>query len=338
MRYALHFDAGLVAQYLRAYSERLGVVRLERTVAGARQRGDGFLEELNFTDGTRLAADLFIDCSGFRGVLIEQVLATGYVDWSAILPCDRAVAVPTQMTRPRPPYTEATARSAGWHWRIPLQERAGNGYVYASDHISDEEALADLLAQVGETPLAEPRFLRFTTGRRKLFWNRNCVTLGLASGFMEPLESTSIHLAMSGVYNLLDHFPDRDFDQANIESYNAELIEEMEHVRDFLVLHYCTTRRTDAPLWRHCRSMPLPDSLTERIERYRRTGANTAQAARAVHRPELVLHLRGHGGQAGRLRSADGCRSAPIAAWRDIRLKDLAQSTALAGAARRPAT
>jgi len=272
LRYALHFDAGLVARYLRGYSEKRGVVRLERTVAAATQRADGWLDELVFADGTRLQADLYIDCSGFRGVLIEQTLKTGYLDWSDVLPCDRAVAVPTEMARPRSPYTLASARAAGWQWRIPLQHRAGNGYVYCSAHLGDAEALEDLMQTVGEKALAEPRFLRFVTGRRKLFWNRNCVTLGLASGFLEPLESTSIHLVMSGMYNLLDHFPDLSFDQSNIDSYNAELIDEMESIRDFIVLHYCATQRNDTPLWSYCQSMRLPNSLLKRIDLYRGTG------------------------------------------------------------------
>ena len=272
LRYALHFDAGLVAKYLRTYSERLGVARLERTVAEATLREDGFLDELIFADGTRLQADLYLDCSGFRGVLIEQTLKTGYLDWSDMLPCDRAVAVPTTLAAARPPYTEASARGAGWRWRIPLQHRAGNGYVYSSAHIDDNAALEDLLAAVGETPLADPRFLRFVTGRRKLFWNRNCVALGLASGFLEPLESTSIHLVMSGVYKLLEHFPNTSFAQSNIDSYNGELIQEIERIRDFIVLHYCLTGRSDTPLWAYCQSMKLPDSLAQRIELYERTG------------------------------------------------------------------
>jgi len=271
LRYALHFDAGLVAQYLRAYAERLGVSRMERTVAAAALRADGFIDELKFGDGTQLQADLYIDCSGFRGVLIEGALQTGYVDWSHVLPCDRAVAMPTELPSARPPYTEANARAAGWRWRIPLQHRVGNGYVYSSAHISDTQALDDLISAVGAKPLADPRFLKFVTGRRKLFWNRNCVALGLASGFLEPLESTSIHLVMSGVYKLLEHFPNCAFAQSNIDSYNAELIQEMERIRDFIVLHYLTGRR-DTPLWADCQSMQLPDSLRQRIELYQRTG------------------------------------------------------------------
>jgi|CZKO01.1.fsa_nt_gi tryptophan halogenase len=278
LRYALHFDAGLVAKYLRAYAEKLGVVCLQQTVAEATLRADGFLDELLFKDGSRLRAELYIDCSGFRGLLIEQTLKTGYLDWSDNLPCDRAVAVPTQLASARAPYTQASARSAGWHWRIPLQHRAGNGYVYSSAHIGDSHALEDLLAQLGEKPLAEPRFLRFVTGRRKLFWNRNCLALGLASGFLEPLESTSIHLVMSGLYKLLEHFPDLSFTPSNIDSYNAELIHEMESIRDFIILHYCLTQRDDTPLWSYCQSMKLPDSLSQRIELYRRTGRIRPQA------------------------------------------------------------
>jgi tryptophan halogenase len=272
LRYALHFDASLVAAYLRAYSERLGVARLERTVADATLREDGFLEEIVFSDGSRHAADLFIDCSGFRGVLIEQVLKTGYLEWRDVLPCDRAVAMQTARVSPRPPYTEASARGAGWRWRIPLQQRAGNGYVYCSEYLGDDVALEDLMREVGDRPLAEPRRLRFVAGRRRLFWNRNCVALGLASGFLEPLESTSIHLVMSGVYKLLEHFPNRGFAQSNIDSYNGELAREMERIRDFIVLHYCLSERTDTPFWSYCRSMRLPDSLLDRIELYRRTG------------------------------------------------------------------
>ncbi|HLJ39124.1 MAG TPA: tryptophan halogenase family protein [Steroidobacteraceae bacterium] len=272
LRYALHFDATLVAKYLRAYAERLGVTRLERTVTGATRREDGGIDALVFSDRSVLAADLYIDCSGFRGELIEKVLNTGYLDWRAMLPCDSAVAFPTPSSPRRPPYTQSLARSAGWQWRIPLQHRNGNGYVYSSAHSSDEQALADLKSVVGSSSLAEPRLLRFVTGRRKLLWNRNCVALGLASGFLEPLESTSIHLVASGLYHLLEHFPDRAFEQSNIDTYNSRVIEEIETIRDFIVLHYCLTQREDTPFWRYCRSMSIPQSLRERIELYRGTG------------------------------------------------------------------
>jgi tryptophan halogenase len=272
LRYALHFDAGLAAKYLRAYAEKLGVTCLPKTVAEATQRADGSIDELIFRDGSRLAAELYIDCSGFRGLLIEQTLKTGYVDWSDNLPCDRAVAIPTELAGPRAPYTQASARPAGWRWRIPLQHRAGNGYVYSSAHVSDEQALADLLGQLNEKALGEPRYLRFRSGRRRLFWNRNCVALGLASGFLEPLESTSIHLVISGVYKLLEYFPDLAWAPASIDSYNRELIAENEAIRDFIILHYCLTERDDTPFWNYCRTMQLPDTLKERIELYRQSG------------------------------------------------------------------
>jgi tryptophan 7-halogenase len=272
LRYALHFDATLVSRYLRSYAERLGVKRIERNVVGATLRSNGFLDELQCSDRSSVRADFYIDCSGFRGVLIEKVLGTGYLDWTGVLPCDRAVAFPTDCVLPRAPYTQSWARSAGWQWKIPLQHRVGNGYVYSSAHCSDDQALQDLLASTNGKPVAEPRFLRFVTGRRKLYWQRNCVALGLASGFLEPLESTSIHLVASGLFHLLEHFPDRDFDQANIDCFNGELIEESERIRDFIVLHYWLTQRNDAPLWRYCRSMSVPDSLRERLELYKGTG------------------------------------------------------------------
>jgi tryptophan halogenase len=330
LRYALHFDAGLVAKYLRSYSERLGVARLERTVADAAVRADGLIDELIFSDGSRLQANLFIDCSGFRGVLIEQVQKTGYIDWSEYLPCNRAVAMPTDAVAARPPYTEASARGAGWRWRIPLQHRAGNGYVYCSAYLEDDAALADLLHAVGETPSTEPRFLRFTTGRRKLFWNRNCVALGLASGFLEPLESTSIHLVMSGVYKLLEHFPDTSFAQTNIDSYNAELIQENERIRDFLVLHYCLTEREDTPFWAYCRSMKLPDSLVQRIELYRRTGRIRVKAGELFTDLSWFYIFEGMG---VRPQSYDPLLDVvPLPQLRDI-LSSLAQATAVAAQA-----
>lgn len=270
LRYALHIDAGIAAGYLRGYAEKSGVIHLQRTVATATRRPDGRIGEIIFADGDRLGADLYLDCSGFRGVLIEQVLETGYVPWGDLLPCDRAVAAPSAIAGSRPPYTRSIARAAGWQWRIPLQHRMGNGYVYSSGHLSDTEAIDSLLAQVG-TPLESPRIVRFTAGHRRRLWNGNCVALGLASGFLEPLESTSIQLVINGVFNLLDHFPDRSFDPANIESYNTELLDELEHIRDFLILHYWGSRR-EGPFWHDMRALHLPDSLRRRIELYRGTG------------------------------------------------------------------
>lgn len=272
VRYALHFDAGLVARYLRAYAEHMGVVRLERTVTGATLRPDGFLDELVFADGSRHGADLYIDCSGFGGLLIEQTLETGWIDWTHLLPCDRAVALQTRYDAEPEPYTLSAAMDAGWRWRIPLQHRAGNGYVYSSAHLADEAALKALMQAAGGPGVSEPRMLRFATGRRRAFWSRNCVALGLASGFLEPLESTSLHLVVSALYNLIDHFPDLDFDPTNIASYNDQLIREFETVRDFIILHYAPTERGDTPFWRDCRAIDIPDSLQEKIATYLGTG------------------------------------------------------------------
>ena len=271
--YALHFDASLFARYLRAYAEERGVERTEGRIKSVSLRPqDGFIEALALESGERIEADLYLDCSGFRGLLIEEALKTGYEHWNRWLPCDRAVAAPCERTGPLSSHTRATAKAAGWQWRIPLQHRVGNGYVYASDFVGDTAAQDELLASIEGKPMAAPLKLQFATGRRKRFWHKNCVAIGLSSGFLEPLESTSIHLIQRGIAMLLTLFPDRRFRPAGIERYNKILGAEYERVRDFLILHYSQTERDDGELWRYCRSIPLPDSLLERMDLFRSHG------------------------------------------------------------------
>ena len=271
--YSYQFDAGLYAAYLRRFAESRGVRRTEGKIKQTLLRdSDGYVEAVVMENGEKITGDLFVDCSGFRGLLIEQALHTGYEDWSHWLPCNRAMAVPCESVGPPTPYTRVTARPAGWQWRIPLQHRVGNGYVYSSNHISDDEAAAYLLKHIDGRALADPRPLRFTSGRRKKFWNKNVVALGLASGFIEPLESTSIFLVQSGIARLLNLFPETDFSDVLIERYNAQCVFEWERIRDFLILHYNATERNDTPFWDYCRTMSIPDSLRGYIELFRNSG------------------------------------------------------------------
>jgi tryptophan 7-halogenase len=271
--YAFHFDAGLYARYLRNYSEAHGVQRREGKITTIQQRADdGFIESVELEDGSRINGDLFIDCSGFQGLLIEQTLQTGYDDWSQWLPCNRAMAVPSARTEPLLPYTRSTAREAGWQWRIPLQHRTGNGYVYCSEFLSDDEAAAILLANLDGEALGDPRPLRFVTGRRKRAWSKNVVALGLASGFMEPLESTSIHLVQEGISKLLALFPDRSFANHERDEYNRLTNIQWENIRDFLILHYKANARVGLPFWERCADMPIPETLQRKIDLFAGTG------------------------------------------------------------------
>lgn len=273
LTHAWHFDAGLLARYLRAGCESQGVRRHEGKVIGVNLRpDDGFIASLALESGDTVEGDLFIDCSGFRGVLIEEALKAGYDNWSHWLPNDRAIAVPSQNKGPLLPYTRATAHTAGWQWRIPLQHRTGNGHVFSSAFMTEDEAARILLDHLDGEPLADPRTIRFTTGRRRQSWVKNCLALGLASGFLEPLESTSIHLVQSGMTRFLKLFPDRGFNPLTIAEYNQQTAHEYERVRDFIILHYHATQRSDSAYWTHCRHMALPDSLSHKLAYYREHG------------------------------------------------------------------
>ena len=270
--YAFHFDAVAYARYLRRFAELRGVERTKARIVGVERDGEtGDVAALRLDSGERIAGDVFLDCTGFRALLIGDTLEVGFESWRHWLPCDRAWAVPTENVGPPPPYTRAIARAAGWQWRIPLQHRTGNGLVYASDHWSDEDAHAALLANLEGRPLADPRPLRFTAGRRREAWSGNVIALGLASGFLEPLESTSIHLIQAGIARLLKLLPGRRVDPAERREYNRQTDFEIERIRDFLILHYHANER-DEPFWRERRAMALPDTLADKLELWRGKG------------------------------------------------------------------
>jgi len=270
--YAFQFDASLYAAFLAEYSAARGTERIEgKVVAVGRDGETGFIRSVTLASGEQIAGDLFVDCSGFRGLLIEQELATGFADWSAYLPCNRAFAVPCEIGDPVGPFTRSTARSAGWQWRIPLQHRLGNGHVYCDRYISDQDALDDLMENLEGEPIAEPKQLFFKTGKREKLWNRNCVAIGLSGGFLEPLESTSIDLIQSGILNLIALFPEKQCAASDVEEYNRVMDLEYDRVRDFLMLHYVLNQR-DEPFWRDMREMVWPDSLSEKVEAFKRRG------------------------------------------------------------------
>ena len=294
--YAYHFDAALYARHLRQSSEAQGVRRVEGRLRDVERHAEtGFVTALTTERDERIAGDLFVDCSGFRALLIGDAMGEPFEDWGHWLPCDRAVAVPSARIAATTPYTRSTARAAGWQWRIPLQHRTGNGYVYASAHVSDDEATATLLAHLEGEALADPRMLRFRAGTRRRPWRGNVVAIGLSSGFLEPLESTSIHLIQSGIAKLLTLFPDRDCDPALAERFNRVFVADMDGIKDFLILHYHATSGRDDPLWRHCRTMQLPESLRAREEQYRRSGRLILDADELFREASWLAVLNGQG-------------------------------------------
>jgi tryptophan halogenase len=275
INYAYHINATAYAGFLRKYAEKRGVVRREGLVEDVKLDGEsGDVTSIVLQGGLEIAGDLFVDCSGFRGLLIEQALQTGYEEWTHWLPCNRAVALGCNRDdgSPPAPFTRATAHSAGWQWQVPLQHRNGNGHVYCDAFMQADEATDILIANMAGKPTSEPNHLRFVTGRRKKFWNRNVVALGLAAGFMEPLESTSIHLINTGITKLVALLSLEGVNALQAQSFNRLTTKEYEKIRDFLILHYSATSRTDSEFWNYCRNMSVPDSLTEKTELFRLNG------------------------------------------------------------------
>ncbi|WP_264940611.1 tryptophan halogenase family protein [Sphingomonas caeni] len=273
INYAYHLDAALYARFLRKFSEGFGVRRVEGKITSVDQDGEsGFVIAINLESGARIEGDLFIDCTGFRGLLIEQALGAGFEDWGQWLPCNSALPIQTRAVGPAVPYTRAMAHEAGWMWQIPLQHRVGNGFVYSSDHMSDEAAHDGLHARIEGEVVFAPKPIRFRAGRRLKTWDKNVVAFGLSSGFVEPLESTSIHLIQVGVTRLIQSFPFAGISQAQVDRYNARAQAEIEMVRDFVTLHYKLTEREDSEFWRYCKNMSIPDSLAARIALFRESG------------------------------------------------------------------
>lgn len=273
LNHAYHLDAGLYAKFLRKIAEKNNAKRLEGKIDKVNLNSEsGFIDSLTLASGQVVEGDLFIDCTGFKGLLIEEALHTGYDDWSHVLPCDSAIAVQTKTVGKPVPYTRAIAHDAGWQWRIPLQNRTGNGFVFCSKYMSDDEAKATLLANIEGERLNEPRVIKFKTGQRRKHWVKNCVAMGLSSGFIEPLESTGIHLFQRAIVRLLLMFPSQGVKQSDIDEYNVQTKEEAEHIRDFIILHYNLTERKDTPFWRHCSSMEVPDSLKHRMTLFKDSG------------------------------------------------------------------
>ena len=273
LNYAYHFDSSRYAAFLRKIAEEHGAVRIEGKIDLVQQHEQtGFITGLRLEDGQQIEGDFFVDCTGFRGLLIEQTLHAGYDDWQHWLPCDSALAVQTENVQPPIPYTRSIAHEAGWQWRIPLQHRTGNGMVYCSKFWSRDEAEAKLRGNLEGELVTDPRPIKFQTGTRRRHWVKNCVAVGLSSGFMEPLESTSIHLIQRSIVRFMQMFPSDGVRQPDIDEFNNQMKFEIENIRDFIILHYHVTNRTDTPFWRHCRTMEIPESLQHRIDLFKETG------------------------------------------------------------------
>jgi tryptophan 7-halogenase len=296
INYAYHFDASLYAKYLSEYAQKRGVKRVEGLIERVQLDPEsGFIQSVILKNGEIIEGELFIDCSGFRSLLLGHTLGVEYEDWSAMLPCDRAVAVPCERVEPLLPYTRSTARSAGWQWRIPLQHRTGNGHVFSSQYMSVDEATSILLSNLDAPAMAEPREIKFTAGRRKKIWHKNCVAIGLSSGFLEPLESTSLHLIQMGIGILISLFPDKNFQADFIDRYNEKMQQTLLGIRDFIVLHYWVTRRDDSEFWRYCRNMEVPKTLHRKVNMYRHGGHLERENLELFTEPSWLAVMHGQG-------------------------------------------
>jgi tryptophan halogenase len=273
LNFAYHLDASLYSKILRKEAQKNGVNRIEGMVETVHTNNvNGFITALELKDGQKVEGDLFIDCSGFTGLLIDKTLNTHFVDWSHWLPMDRAIPVQTKLTSPPPPYTRSIAHHAGWQWRIPLQHRMGNGIVYSSQYMSDDEAMDTLLSSIDGEPVTEPRVIKFKTGHRKQLWNKNCIAIGLAGGFIEPLESTAIHIIQQGIMQLIKYFPGYGINEYEVAEYNNYMTTDYNEIKDFIILHYCQTERDDSPFWQFCKNMDIPASLKARMDLFKNTG------------------------------------------------------------------
>ena len=296
INYAYHFDATLYAKYLREYAEAGGVKRTEGMVSSVKLREDnGYIEGVQLKSGEFLEADFFIDCTGFKALLIENALNTGYEDWSNFLVCDSAVAVQSVSVESPRPYTRSIAHESGWQWNIPLQHRVGNGHVYSSRYINDDDARATLLNNIQGELVNQPRIIRFKTGMRKKIWNKNCVAMGLSGGFLEPLESTSIYLIQSAIAKLVSIFPSGDFNADDVDQYNQMMRDDYHYTRDFIILHYKVSERNDSPFWRYCQKMEIPESLQKKIDLYRNSGRIFLKHSNIFREESWVSVMQGQG-------------------------------------------
>ncbi|MEM7330225.1 MAG: tryptophan halogenase family protein [Pseudomonadota bacterium] len=294
LRYAYHFDATAYARFLRSFAEQRGVRRVEGKVTDVDIDSEsGFIRTVQLENGARIDGDLFFDCSGFRALLLGQALGVEFLDWAHWLPCDTAQTIACERTGPLLPYTKSTAKQAGWQWRIPTQHRTGNGHIYAGDLIDEDTAIASLLQDLDGTAISEPRKIRFRTGHRQRFWDKNCIAIGLSGGFLEPLESTSLFLIQEGISKFISLFPSAEMPETVRREYNRQLVKKFEQVRDFIILHYKATQRDDSEFWNYCRTMSIPDSLAEKMQLFEEAGRIFRYEDELFTRPSWVAVMIG---------------------------------------------